>query len=106
MSIEEKKKSSGTIWGDSSRSNADLEKKEKVGSLTFKVIDASSQKKSTEPSKEAAESSQRPKSAAKKPASRAKVPFQIGYSHMDWLKVTRTHPDLAGITSICFLLYF
>ncbi|KAI0496854.1 hypothetical protein KFK09_023178 [Dendrobium nobile] len=32
-----------------------------------------------------------------KPAVRAKVPFEKGYSQMDWLKLTRTHPDLAGL---------
>ncbi|CAH1440492.1 unnamed protein product [Lactuca virosa] len=104
MSIEDKNKSSGTIWGDNSNNKADVAKQEKVGSLTFKVIDASSQRKSTEPSKQAAgvdvessnNASQKPKSVGKKPVSRAKVPYQIGYSHMDWLKVTRTHPDLAG----------
>lgn len=32
----------------------------------------------------------------KKSAVRAKVPFEKGYSPMDWLKLTRTHPDLAG----------
>jgi hypothetical protein len=39
--------------------------------------------------------SSQPKSS-KKPAARAKVPFEKGYSQMDWLKLTRTHPDLAG----------
>ena len=39
--------------------------------------------------------SPQPKSS-KKPAARAKVPFEKGYSPMDWLKLTRTHPDLAG----------
>ncbi|KAL5197820.1 hypothetical protein ABZP36_001332 [Zizania latifolia] len=34
---------------------------------------------------------------AKKPTVRAKVPFEKGYSQMDWLKLTRTHPDLAGL---------
>ncbi|KAL8262432.1 hypothetical protein R6Q59_023781 [Mikania micrantha] len=97
MSIKDEKKSSGTIWGDKSRSNLDVEKQEKVGSLTFKVIDASSQKSSTEQAGSNVESSQGIKSGVIKPASRAKVPFQIGYSHMDWLKVTRTHPDLAGL---------
>ncbi|XP_024983163.1 cytochrome b5 domain-containing protein RLF [Cynara cardunculus var. scolymus] len=104
ISINDENKNSGTIWSDNSRSTADLEKHEKVGSLTFKVIDASSQKKPTERPKQAAvdvgssvDTSQRPKIVAKKPASRAKVPFQIGYSHMDWLKLTRTHPDLAGL---------
>ncbi|XP_006657577.1 cytochrome b5 domain-containing protein RLF [Oryza brachyantha] len=34
---------------------------------------------------------------SKKPSVRAKVPFEKGYSQMDWLKLTRTHPDLAGL---------
>lgn len=38
--------------------------------------------------------SPQPKSSKK---SRAKVPFEKGYSPMDWLKLTRTHPDLAGL---------
>ncbi|CAN6446392.1 unnamed protein product [Victoria cruziana] len=33
----------------------------------------------------------------KKPVQRAKVPFEKGFSQMDWLKVTRTHPDLADL---------
>lgn len=33
---------------------------------------------------------------AEKPKARVKVPFEKGYSQMDWLKLTRTHPDLAG----------
>lgn len=37
------------------------------------------------------------KLAAKKPIIRAKVPFEKGYSQMDWLKLTRTEPDLAGV---------
>lgn len=41
--------------------------------------------------------SQEPKTVVKKPAPRAKVPFEKGYSQMDWLKLTRTHPDLAGL---------
>lgn len=36
------------------------------------------------------------KPSSKKPAARAKVPFEKGYSQMDWLKLTQTHPDLAG----------
>ncbi|RCV40450.1 hypothetical protein SETIT_9G054700v2 [Setaria italica] len=35
--------------------------------------------------------------SSKKPVVRAKVPFEKGYSQMDWLKLTRTHPDLAGL---------
>lgn len=114
ISIKDEKKSSGTIWGDNNyRSSADLEKPEKVGSLTFKVIDASSLKKPTPPPKQTSldggssvSTSQGPKSDVKKPASRAKVPFQIGYSHMDWLKLTRTHPDLAGTSINCSHLFF
>lgn len=36
------------------------------------------------------------KPSSKKPAVRKKVPFEKGYSQMDWLKLTQTHPDLAG----------
>uniref|UniRef100_A0A803N8R9 Uncharacterized protein n=1 Tax=Chenopodium quinoa TaxID=63459 RepID=A0A803N8R9_CHEQI len=36
------------------------------------------------------------KPVAKKPATQAKVPFEKGFSPMDWVKLTRTHPDLAG----------
>lgn len=35
--------------------------------------------------------------AIAKPVRRAKVPFEKGYSQMDWLKLTQTHPDLAGL---------
>lgn len=41
--------------------------------------------------------SQEQRTAMKKPAVRAKVPFEKGYSQMDWLKLTRTDPDLAGL---------
>lgn len=58
-----------------------------VGSLTFTVTDSSSSKQS----KESSESLK-----TRKPITRTKVPFEKGYSQMDWLKLTRTHPDLAG----------
>ncbi|XP_078437408.1 reduced lateral root formation [Wolffia australiana] len=38
-----------------------------------------------------------PITAARQPIKRSKVPFEKGYSQMDWLKLTRTHPDLAGL---------
>ncbi|XP_062187226.1 cytochrome b5 domain-containing protein RLF-like isoform X2 [Phragmites australis] len=41
--------------------------------------------------------SSQPKPSLKKPAARAKVPFEKGYSPLDWLKLTRTHPDLTGL---------
>ncbi|GLJ39294.1 hypothetical protein SUGI_0801850 [Cryptomeria japonica] len=33
----------------------------------------------------------------KKPVPRVKVPFEKGYSQMDWLKLTQANPDLAGL---------
>ncbi|CAN6280980.1 unnamed protein product [Urochloa humidicola] len=40
------------------------------------------------------------KLSSKKPVARAKIPFEKGYSQMDWIKLTRTHPDLAGLKGI------
>ncbi|XP_076941047.1 cytochrome b5 domain-containing protein RLF-like [Bidens hawaiensis] len=96
MSINDDK-NNDTNWSDNARANTDSDKQEKVGSLSFKVTDASPKKPSTEHSKLNAGSSKDTKAGAKSPTCRAKVPFEIGYTHMDWLKVTRTHPDLAGI---------
>ena len=31
------------------------------------------------------------------PPPRRKVPFEKGYSQMDWVRLTQTHPDLAGL---------
>ncbi|MFS7905605.1 hypothetical protein Hanom_Chr01g00049621 [Helianthus anomalus] len=100
MSIKDEK-SSDTIWGDNARSDVDSAKQEKVGSLAFKVVDAPSQKPSTEQAGSNVGSSKETTRGVKKPVARAKAPFQIGYTHMDWLKVTLTHPDLAG-TSCSF----
>ncbi|KAL1222267.1 Cytochrome b5 domain-containing protein RLF [Cardamine amara subsp. amara] len=64
-------------------------KEKTIGSLSFTVIDSSSSKKqSNEPSDNF---------KAPRPITRTKVPFEKGYSQMDWLKLTRTHPDLAGL---------
>lgn len=84
---------SGSMWKGGLRRGATSEKQETVGSLSVTVIDASStnqysQFPKQQPSKDAGKSV--------KPVSRAKVPFEKGYSQMDWLKLTRTHPDLAG----------
>lgn len=78
-----------------------------VGSLSFSAVDASvSREKSGELVREAASTDsgtsinnvkEQKVPAARKPAARAKVPFEKGYSQMDWLKLTRTHPDLAGL---------
>ncbi|KAK9189317.1 hypothetical protein WN944_020723 [Citrus x changshan-huyou] len=58
-----------------------------VGFLSYNVIDASS----------SSASGTSVKVASRKPASRAKVPFEKGYSQVDWLRLTQTHPDLAGL---------
>ncbi|KAM0010598.1 hypothetical protein Hdeb2414_s0072g00774161 [Helianthus debilis subsp. tardiflorus] len=91
MSIKDEK-SSDTIWGDNARSDVDSVKQEKVGPLTFKLVDVPS----TEQAGSKVGSSKETTRSVKKPVARAKAPFQIGYTHMDWLKVTLTHPDLAG----------
>ena len=89
----------GFLWKGKSPSNS-TSKEKTVGSLSFNVIDKSSPKKSNELSRQAtsvdAGSSVKvpQKSATRKP--RAKVPFEKGYSPMDWLRLTQTHPDLAG----------
>ncbi|KAI8031833.1 Cytochrome b5 domain-containing protein RLF [Camellia lanceoleosa] len=97
--------SSGILWKDKLPSN-DISKREtKVGSLSFSVIDTSPREKLTEPPKQVApedtrnsvNSSQQQKTPGRKPAPRAKVPFEKGYSQMHWLKLTQTHPDLAGL---------
>lgn len=56
-----------------------------------------SKKKTQKPDGEANDLAQKQKAKVKKPVGRTKVPFEKGYSQMDWLKLTRTHPDLAGL---------
>jgi cytochrome-b5 reductase len=93
------KTTSGIAWGGKLPGGATLPQEEKVGSLTYNVIDASQKKKSSNPSKNVvSEGSVKDKNTPDtKPKIRAKVPFEKGYSQMDWLKLTRTHPDLAGL---------
>lgn len=55
--------------------------------MAFNVIDASSSSSDAKTSV---------KVPARKPVSRTKVPFEKGYSQVDWLRLTQTHPDLAG----------
>ena len=47
---------------------------------------------------------------AKAPRRPGKVPLEKGYSQMDWLRLCRTHPDLAGVRGsgllLCMLLCF
>lgn len=95
---------SGVQWKDKLPNNSNM-KEGTVGSLTFNVIDASSQKDPSHSlrqfaSKDAGTSAkgEEPTNySARKPITRTKVPFEKGYSQMDWLKLTRTHPDLAGL---------
>ncbi|VFR03375.1 unnamed protein product [Cuscuta campestris] len=76
-----------------------------MGSLSFNVISTAPQMHPSEAAKQSApdgtESSSNEKAAQKlvgrEPVARAKVPFEKGYSQMDWLKLTRTNPDLAGL---------
>ncbi|KAK6915348.1 Cytochrome b5-like heme/steroid binding domain [Dillenia turbinata] len=90
------------VWRDTLPSSV---KQKTVGSLSFNVIDRSSPKQSSEYPGRATlqrpvtsvKDSKEKNIAARKPAARAKVPFEKGYSQMDWLKLTRTHPDLAGL---------
>lgn len=96
--------SSSVIWKDKLSDSA-TSKEETVGSLSFTVIDAGSFKEPHDLSGQAAPpatktkvtSSKEQKPLARKPAPRAKVPFEKGFSPMDWLKLTQTHPDLAGL---------
>ncbi|KAK4414482.1 cytochrome domain-containing protein RLF [Sesamum alatum] len=91
----------GSIW----KVDASSYKQGTVGSLTFNVVDASTRKEVAQQPKQAGQevggssnnASPETKTPAGKSAPRAKVPFEKGYSQMDWLKLTRTHPDLAGL---------
>jgi hypothetical protein len=94
---------SGLLWNEKMPNNTTFKKQGTVGSLSFNVIDTSSPKQSTELSRPVASgdvqdsvNKGQEQIVARKPAPRAKVPFEKGYSQMDWLKLTRTHPDLAG----------
>ncbi|KAJ3669439.1 hypothetical protein LUZ60_011389 [Juncus effusus] len=49
------------------------------------------------PSSKADVAAEKDKKPSEKKVVRKKVPFEKGYSQMDWLKLTQTHPDLAGL---------
>ncbi|GAB2300157.1 hypothetical protein Dimus_034197 [Dionaea muscipula] len=93
------------LWEDKSPTNGAPYKQDSVGSLSFNVIDVAPKKQLSEQSRGATSASTEGsvsaaselKIAVRKPKARAKVPFEKGYSQMDWLKLTRTHPDLAGL---------
>lgn len=93
------------IWNDKLSNDITSRKQATVGSLDFNVIDMSSSKQPSmlsieEVPKDAGKvvkNSGKQGISVRKPGARTKVPFEKGYSQMDWLKLTRTHPDLAGI---------
>ncbi|PIA34296.1 hypothetical protein AQUCO_03800112v1 [Aquilegia coerulea] len=69
-----------------------------VGSLSFTVTDTAPSKQTVSVvAKDSVKSLPQQTTSTKGPKVRAKVPFEKGYSQMDWLKLTRTHPDLAGL---------
>ncbi|GMN53633.1 hypothetical protein TIFTF001_022771 [Ficus carica] len=84
----------GFPWKGNLTNNNVSKKQETVGSLSFNVIDTSSPRRSSKPLKQPVPGDV---GQLKKPVPRAKVPFEKGYSQMDWLKLTQTHPDLAGL---------
>lgn len=96
------------VWNYVQSSNSTTMKEETVGSLSFNVISTTPPKGRSEASMQAAKDAAgnsvkdpvERKPAVRKPAARAKVPFEKGYSQMDWLKLTRTHPDLAGLKGL------
>lgn len=94
----------GLLWKDGLPNDSNSRKEGTIGSLSFSVVNTASNQPSELSSKlvpSNAENSPPQESpeqmiSAKKPIVRTKVPFEKGYSQMDWLKLTRTHPDLAG----------
>ncbi|KAL3000334.1 hypothetical protein AAZX31_09G207800 [Glycine max] len=101
ISIEEESSNATNTTQDSALPN---QKEATVGSLSFIVTSTASSRPSESTTKlvptQANNSSLKSpaqKNSVKKPTVRAKVPFEKGYSQMDWLKLTQTHPDLAGL---------
>lgn len=114
--ISIKESSNATSTGQDGLSNGSNSKEAFVGSLSFTVTNTTSSQPNESsqsapkfvPSKAKELSSKLPeeKNSTKKPTVRAKVPFEKGYSQMDWLKLTRTHPDLAGSHTEFFVISF
>lgn len=102
-------KTGSPLWKDKLENGSVSAQQAVVGSLTFNVIDASSGNRVTNSPKIAAlvdgkvsvPQVEENKSSSRKATPRAKVPFEKGYSQMDWLKLTKTHPDLAGTSLSC-----
>ncbi|RDY05701.1 Cytochrome b5 domain-containing protein RLF, partial [Mucuna pruriens] len=91
---------SGFVWKGGLPIDSNSKKEATVGSLSFTVTNTASSQPSESTTKlvpSKANKLPEQKNSVKKPTVRAKVPFEKGYSQMDWLKLTRTHPDLAGL---------
>ncbi|KAF5194435.1 Cytochrome b5 reductase [Thalictrum thalictroides] len=85
------------LWKNNSTDKKSV-KEGAVGSLSFTVTDTAPSKQTVSvDAKDSVKSLQQQTTSTKGPKVRAKVPFEKGYSQMDWLKLTRTHPDLAGL---------
>ncbi|QHN85880.1 Cytochrome b5 domain-containing protein RLF [Arachis hypogaea] len=112
ISIKEKSSSSpttssnqdgGFLWKDGFTNNSNSIKEDNVSSLSFTVTSATScqpnelnKKLVMSDGMNSIQRSSELKSLVAKPAAQINVPFEKGYSQMDWLKLTRTHPDLAS----------
>lgn len=112
ISIEDESSKNGdktqgkdATWNDKLQGNVALQKQEKVGSLSFTVIDASASKnvsrsttgEGSEDVGTSVKASPEKRTPTRRPVSRTKVPFEKGYSQLDWMRLTQTHPDLAGL---------
>ncbi|XXG56488.1 hypothetical protein AAC387_Pa03g3882 [Persea americana] len=92
-----------SLQKNSSSGNSTSKESATDDSLTFKVIDKLPPKLKVVECLERRDfgdsflDAQDEKTVTKKPIARQKVPFEKGFSQMDWLKVTRTHSDLAGL---------
>ncbi|RWR77736.1 cytochrome b5 domain-containing protein RLF [Cinnamomum micranthum f. kanehirae] len=92
-----------SLQKNSSSGNSTSKESGTDDSLTFKVIDKLPPKLKVVECLERRDfgdsflDAQDEKTVTKKPIARQKVPFEKGFSQMDWLKVTRTHSDLAGL---------
>nr|XP_029153038.1 cytochrome b5 domain-containing protein RLF isoform X1 [Arachis hypogaea] len=93
----------GFLWKDDFANNVDSIKEDKVGFLSFTVTSVTSRqlnelnKKSVmSDGMNSIQRSPQLKSPVAKLAARTKVPFEKGYSQMDWLNLNRTHLDLVG----------
>jgi len=96
----------GVLWKDGLSNDSSNSKMEgTIGSLSFSVTSTASESTKSD-AKDSPQKLSEQKSSVKKPTVRAKVPFEKGYSQMDWLKLTRTHPDLAGTVILLTILFY